>query len=90
MNEEREAILIELKFISSFAGDCDDWMTIKKEVMKNISPKSRKNFSTRDSKTKNQYLNEFEKRLINYYKDWTGVNLVLRTLAERREMFDVI
>jgi hypothetical protein len=90
MNEARDIILSELKFISSFAGDCDDWVTIKKEVMKNISPKFRNNFSTRDPKTKNQHLNKFEKYLINYYKDLTGINLVLRTLQERKEMFDVI
>ena len=90
MIEWKDIIFGELKFVSSFAGDCDDWVTIKKEIMKNISPKLRKNFSTRDPKTKNQHLNDFEKELINYYKELTGIDLVLRTLEERRNLFDVL
>jgi len=50
----------------------------------------RKNFSTRDSKTKEQWLNDFEEELINYYEQLTGVRLMLRTLAERRELFGVL
>tara|TARA_A100001515_G_C4534696_1_gene198105 strand:- start:83 stop:355 length:273 start_codon:yes stop_codon:yes gene_type:complete len=90
MKDEKDLIFEEIKFVSTFAKDCDDWVTIKKEVMKNISPRLRKNFSTRDPITKNQHLNEFEKQLINYYRDITGITLVLRTLSERKEMFDVI
>jgi len=63
---------------------------VKKQVLLNLPPAARKNFSTRDSKTKEQWLNDFEKDLIIYYKELTGVDLVLRSLDERREMFDVL
>ena len=85
-----EKIFEQVKFVSSYVGDCDDWVTVKKQVMLNLPPVLRKSFSTRDPKTKEQWLNDFEKELINYYKDLTGIDLVLRTLDERREMFDVL
>ena len=85
-----EKIFEQVKFVSSYVGDCDDWVTVKKQVMLNLPPVLRKSFSTRDPKTKEQWLNDFEKELINYYRELTGVDLILRTLAERREMFDVL
>jgi len=85
-----EKIYESFGFVSSYAGDCDDWVAIKKQVLLNLPPKLRKNFSTRDPKTKEQWLNEFEKEMITYYKDLTGIKLVLRTLSERKEMFGVL
>jgi len=84
--DQKERILEEVRFVSSYTGSCDDWVTVKKEVMKGLPPKLRKNFSTRDPKTKEQSLNNFEKNIINYYKEITGISLVLRTLQERREL----
>ncbi len=86
MKDEKDLIFEEIKFVSTFAKDCDDWVTIKKEIMRGIPSELRKNFSTRDPKTKEQNLNDFEKCLINYYKEHTGISLILRTLSERREM----
>jgi len=77
----------QVEFVASYAGDCDDWVTIKKQIMLGIPSHLRKNFSRRDQKTKEQWLNDFEIYLISYYKDLTGVDLKLRTLAERRELF---
>ncbi len=77
----------QIEFVSSYAGDMDDWVMIKKQIMLGIPSILRKNFSTRDPKTKEQWLNNFEHELINYYHDLTGVKLILRTLTERREMF---
>ena len=88
--EDMEKILEQIRFISSYVGDCDDWVTVKKQVLLNLAPRLRKNFSTRNPKTKEQWLNNFEKELINYYRDVTGVNLVLRSLDERRKIFDVL
>ena len=78
------------EFVSTYAGDCDDWVTIKKQVLLNLSPALRKKFSTRDPKTKEQWLNNFEKDMISYYKSITGIDLILRTLNERREMYGVL
>jgi len=77
----------QLKIVAAYAVNCDDWVTIKKEVMRAIPPTLRKNFSTRHPKTKEQWLNPFEVRLIEIYQDMTGTQLVLRSLAERRELF---
>ncbi len=76
--------------VSSYTGNCDDWVTIKKQVLLAVPSRLRKLFSTRDSKTKEQSLNNFEKEMIIYYKDVTGIDLILRTLAERRELFGVL
>ena len=85
-----DLILEKIGFVSEYTGDCDDWVTVKKQTLLNLPPRLRKKFSTRDPKTKEQWLNDFEKELIIYYKDLTGVDLILRTLAERREIFDVL
>ena len=85
-----ELILEKVGFVSEYVGSCDDWVTVKKQTMLNLPPRLRKNFSTRDPKTKEQWLNDFEKELIIYYRDLTGIELLLRTLAERREIFDVL
>lgn len=90
MTDSTNRIREQVDFVASYVGDCDDWVTVKKQIMLNLTPSLRKNFSTRNPKTKEQWLNDFEKDLITYYKEKTGVILVLRTLAERREMFDVL
>ena len=82
-------IIEQIEFVASYAEDCDDWVTVKKEVMRGIAPILRKNFSTRDPKTKEQWLNNFEKELITYYSNLTGIDLIVRTREERRSL-DVI
>ena len=79
-------VIEQVKFVASYVDDCDDWVLIKKEVMRGIPSDLRKHFSTRDPKTKEQQPNDFEKELINYYKQITGIELVLRSLAERRKL----
>ena len=89
-SEDLDRIFDTIGDVSEYVGDCDDWVTVKKQVMLNLPPRLRRIFSTRDSKTKEQNLNDFEKDLIIYYKQAFGVDLVLRTLEERRELFDVL
>jgi len=79
-----ETIKEQVEFVASYVGDCDDWVTIKKEIMKGLPPAVRKNFSTRDPKTKEQNLNSLEREIINYHREKTGIALVLRSLDERR------
>lgn len=89
-SDDLEKIFEIVEQVSEYAGDCDDWVTVKKQILLNLAPKLRKNFSTRDSKTKEQSLNAFEKDLIVYYKEATGIQLVLRSLDERREIYNVL
>ena len=87
MTNEHINALIEASHISKVAlGNTDDWVTIKKIMLRSLHPSLRKSFSTRDPKTKEQSLNEFEKQLIIKYKEITGVTLVCRTLKERRKL----
>lgn len=51
------------------------WMELKKLMLISIPSSDRSNFSIRDSKTKKQRLNDFERRLINNYYSRTGVTL---------------
>lgn len=68
--------------------ECDDWVEIKKLVMKQVAPSHRKVFSRRDQKTKNHPpLNSFENEMRSLYKEISGTELVLRELNERREMY---
>ena len=90
MSIKDASIREQVNFVASYTDGCDDWVTVKKQIMLNLPPALRKNFSTRDPKTKEQWLNDFEKELITYYREITGIDLILRTLAERREMFDVL
>jgi hypothetical protein len=85
-----DRVVEQLEFVASYVDDCDDWVTVKKEVMRGIPSSLRKNFSTRDPKTKEQQLNKFEKYIIEYWKEKTGINLKLRSLEERRELFGIL
>jgi len=54
-----------------------EWMIMKKYLLRVLPPKMRTHFSTRDSHTKRQHLNEFENCLIEYYRAQTGNRLRL-------------
>ena len=84
---DKNKIMSMFKFVSTYAEKCDDWVHVKKEVMKQLPPRLRTYFSRRDQKTKNHSLNDFEKEMINYYKDLTHIKLIVRTLDERRKIF---
>jgi uncharacterized protein YmfQ (DUF2313 family) len=87
MIDEHIRALNEAAIISKAAlNNTDDWVTIKKIMLRSLHPDLRKSFSTRDPKTKEQWLNEFEKQLIIKYKEITGITLICRSLKERREL----
>jgi len=83
-------VLHALDEIASFAEGCDDWVTIKIEIMQRLHPSLRRLFSTRDSITKEQSLNDFERDLVERYKQKTGIDLIVRTREERREIYGKI
>jgi|TARA_R110001583_G_C5563381_1_gene401394 hypothetical protein len=82
-----DRILEQINFVVLYVADCDDWVEIKKQILLGIPSKLRCKFSTRDPKTKEQHLNDFEKEIIQFWKEKTGITLKLRTLAERRDLF---
>lgn len=79
-------ILEKISYVSTFVGDCDDWVTVKKQLLISLPPDVRTLFSTRHPITKEQQTNSFEMDLMNKYNEMTGVRLVIRSLEERREL----
>ena len=55
----------------------DNWLVVKKYILRYSHPDIRKNFTTRNSVTKKHTLNEFEKDLIKYCHDNYKIDLVL-------------
>ena len=81
-----DRIVEEIAEIAKYADSCDDWVTIKKEIMKSIPSSLRRNFSTRHPITKEQVPNEFDKAVIEHYRKVTGITLKVRTRKERKNI----
>jgi hypothetical protein len=86
VHEIPERVALQVKEVASYAYDCDDWVTIKKEIMKACPSNLRSLFSRRDPITKEQIPNEFDRSVIRMFEEITGQNLVIRTLDERRSL----
>jgi hypothetical protein len=71
-------ILEKINFVSTYVSDIDDWIIIKKELLKQLPPNLRMLFSRRDEKTKKHSLNMFEKEIIDYWKRLTGITLIIK------------
>lgn len=56
----------------------NDWLVVKKYVLRYSHPDVRRHFSTRHDKTKKHTLNEFEKSLINYCSNTYDIHLKLK------------
>jgi hypothetical protein len=59
----RDEINAALVFVHGYAGHVDDWLTIKKELLKILPHEIRTAFSTRHPLTKKQQTNDFERLL---------------------------
>jgi len=55
----------------------NDWLVVKKYILKYLNPTYRRRFSTRDEKTKKHTINDFENSLIDYYQQQFNVRLEL-------------
>lgn len=78
-NDIQEDQFLEIKslieeLVEFYSGD--DWILVKKYILRYSRPETRKNFSTRNNKTKKHKLNKFEIKLINYCK--SEYNLILK------------
>ena len=71
-----EKIVELLEDLSEYYED-NNWLVVKKFLLKYLHPDLRKNFTTRHPKTKKHSLNEFEKQVIEYYYDNYRVRLEL-------------
>ena len=66
-----------IDFASRVLKENNDWMNFKKIMLKTVPSNMRKKFSTRHPITKEQSLNDFEKKIIDIYYHKTGVKLKL-------------
>jgi hypothetical protein len=54
-----------------------DWLLIKKYLLRYLNPSIRRNFSTRDPKSKKHIINLYEEGIIKLYYNKFNVKLVL-------------
>ncbi len=65
----------------------DDWVTVKEEILTELTNEHRQLFSRRDPKSKEILaLNDMELELVTFWKQLTGVELRLRSFKERSRM----
>lgn len=55
----------------------NDWLVVKKYILKYLNPKYRKLFSIRESKSKKHIINDYETEIIDFYENRFNVRLVL-------------
>jgi len=79
----REILNEAIDVVSSYAGGITDWVVIKKELLKTLTPADRMYFSTRDPVTKIQRLNDFERIVIDLWQQKTGIRLILKNHEEK-------
>jgi len=61
-----------LIFVYNYAANIDDWLVIKKELLKALPSDVRTQFSTRDPVTKKQRTNDFERMVAERWSETTG------------------
>ena len=75
-----------IQHVASYMGERDDWVDVKKEIMRCVRPELRRLFSRRDQATRDQRPNDFDRAVLAMYSEMTGNRMVIRTLAERQAL----
>jgi len=71
---EKQAIDHVIAYVGS---STNDWVIVKLQLVKTLPPFLRDKFSLRHPGSMKFFLNDFEKEIIAYWKEKTGINLVL-------------
>ena len=79
-----EQVLELIHDIAEFYKE-DNWLTVKKFLVRYSHPEIRKNFSTRNDKTKKHTVNTYEQSIINYYEEKYSVRLKLYEKDKHKE-----
>lgn len=74
--EEFEKVKYLLDEIGEFYKD-NDWLVVKKYILRYLNPAIRKYFSTRHIKSKKHTINKFDQKAIDYYYQKFNIKLVL-------------
>lgn len=72
-----------LRLVQGYAPELKAWIEIKKQLVKNLSPKSRSLFSRRHPITKFQQTNEFELRVASRWEELTGNSVLFSRQHEQ-------
>lgn len=73
----KKKIIAAIEEVHSYAGEAtDEWITIKKELLKMLPSEERQLFSTRDPITKKQATNAFEREVAAHWSKLTGREVV--------------
>ena len=73
-----------LKLVHQYAPELREWIEIKKQVIKLLSPASRTLFSRRHPVTKLQMTNDFELTVAEKWADLTGESVVFTKQHEQK------
>lgn len=63
----------------------NDWLVVKKYLMKYLDPRIRKLFSTRNSKSKKHTISDFDQKIIDIYYHKFGVRLKLDEAKKHKD-----
>lgn len=73
-----EIVKERIEFVSKYIGtDTSDWLVVKHHISLSLPKTHRGLFSRRHKTTKKQIVNEFDKLVMNYWKQLTGIDLIL-------------
>jgi len=77
-----------IQVVFRYAGHIDEWITIKKELLKNLPSIARKVFSTRDPITKKQLTNDFERQVAVRWSALSGRPVIFSTDEDAKRTDD--
>jgi len=67
-----------IDYVIQYVGNSsNDWFTIKKEIINCYPRKERTKFSRRHYSTKLFFVNDFEREIMKYWKEKTGIELFI-------------
>jgi hypothetical protein len=71
-------ILGVLNEVFTYANHVDEWIVVKKELLKWLHPDDRRLFSTRDPLTKKQRPNDMERQLAALWSEMTKRPVIIK------------
>ncbi len=81
-------ILAHIEFLTANMAEETDWLTVKKQLLRVLKPRDRKNFTTRDQLTKRHMpFNPFERAIREHWQQLTG-NILEMPLDKRLDDVD--
>ena len=80
-----EKVEESIQIVFTYASHIDEWIVVKKEVLKNIHPSLRALFSIRDPKTKKQVPNAFDLEVAARWSQLTGRKVIFKQDGQKNK-----